>query len=81
MLFRDQWGNMIDIFNKRKKGMHGSAIFSGQPGIGEHRYWYLTITSNQRTRENMPVVLHPYPLHHSQPANCVSGYGRQGLHH
>jgi len=64
MLFRNEWGSMIDIFNKRKKGMRGSAVFTGQPGIGEHHYWYLTVTSNQRTRENMPVVFHPYPLHH-----------------
>jgi hypothetical protein len=59
---------MIDIFNKRKKGIRGSAVFTGQPGIGEHHYWYLTVTSNQQTRENMPVVFHPYPLHHSRPA-------------
>ena len=38
MLFRDEWGTMIDIFNKRKKGKNGSALFSGQPGIGEHDY-------------------------------------------
>jgi hypothetical protein len=42
MLFRNEWGTMIDIFNKRKKGTGGSAIVSGQPGIGEHHYWYLT---------------------------------------
>ena len=36
MLFRNEWGTMIDIFNKREKGIHGSALFSGQPGIGEH---------------------------------------------
>jgi hypothetical protein len=47
MLFRNEWGTMIDIFNKRKKGTDGSALFSGQPGIGEHHYWYLTVTSNQ----------------------------------
>ncbi|KAM6499266.1 hypothetical protein JOM56_004774 [Amanita muscaria] len=35
MLFRNEWGTMIDIFNKRKKGMDGSALFSGQPGIGK----------------------------------------------
>jgi hypothetical protein len=81
VLFRNEWGTMIDIFNKREKGVNGSAIFSGQPGIGEHHYWYLTVTSNQRTRENMPVVFHPYPLYHSCPVNCVPGYARQGLHH
>ena len=47
MLFRNEWGTMIDIFNKRKKGRGGSALFSGQPGIGEHHYWYMTVTSNQ----------------------------------
>jgi hypothetical protein len=41
MLFRNEWGTMIDIFNKRKKGTDGSALFSGQPGIGEHHYWYI----------------------------------------
>jgi hypothetical protein len=38
MLFRNEWGTMIDIFNKRGKGIDGSALFSGQPGIGEHHY-------------------------------------------
>lgn len=35
MLFRSEWGTMIDIFNKGEKGICGSAIFSGQPGIGK----------------------------------------------
>ncbi|KAF8330494.1 hypothetical protein F5887DRAFT_1000167 [Amanita rubescens] len=35
MLFRNEWNTMIDIFNKRKKGKNGSALFSGQPGIGK----------------------------------------------
>jgi hypothetical protein len=39
MLFRNEWNTMIGIFNKRKKCMRGSAVFTGQPGIGEHRYW------------------------------------------
>ena len=43
MLFRNEWGSMIDIFNESQ----GSAVFTGQPGIGEHHYWYLTFTSNQ----------------------------------
>ena len=38
MLFRNEWATMIDIFNKSKNGMDGSALFSGQPGIGEHHY-------------------------------------------
>ena len=81
ILFRNEGGTMIDIFNKSEKGIEGSTIFTGQPGIGEHHYWYLTVTSNQRTRENMPVVFHPYPLHHSFPVNFFPGYVRQGLHH
>ena len=81
ILFRNEWGTMIDIFNNSEKGRQGSTVFSGQPGIGEHHYWYLTVTSNQQTRENMPVVFHPYPLHHSRPANCVPGHARQDLHH
>ncbi|KAM6504274.1 hypothetical protein JOM56_001217 [Amanita muscaria] len=35
LLFRNEWGSMIDIFNKRKRGMRGSAVFTGQPGIGK----------------------------------------------
>ena len=81
MLFRNEWGTMIDIFNDSEKGIEGSAVFTGQPGIGEHHYWYLTVTSNQQTRENMPVVFHSYPLHHSCPVYRVPGYARQGLHH
>jgi hypothetical protein len=41
-LLRKEWGNMVDIFNERKKGTRGSAVFTGQPGIGEHHYYYLT---------------------------------------
>jgi hypothetical protein len=40
ILFRHEWGSIIDIFNERKKGMRGSAVFTGQPGIGEHHYCY-----------------------------------------
>ena len=47
MLFRKEWGTMIDVFNQRQKGILGSAIITGQPGIGERCYWYLTDTSNQ----------------------------------
>ncbi|KIL65168.1 hypothetical protein M378DRAFT_32723, partial [Amanita muscaria Koide BX008] len=34
-LLRKEWGNMVDIFNERKKGTRGSAVFTGQPGIGK----------------------------------------------
>ena len=32
---RDEWRTVIDVFNRRKKGIHGSAVFTGSPGIGE----------------------------------------------
>jgi hypothetical protein len=81
MLLRNEWGDMIDIFNDRKKGIRGSAaVFTGQPGIGEHHYRHLTHTSNQRTRKNKPVVFHPCPLLHSRPASRVSRYGGRCLH-
>lgn len=35
-LLRNEWHSMVDIFNKRQPGLQGSAIFTGQPGIGEH---------------------------------------------
>ncbi|KAF8349128.1 hypothetical protein F5887DRAFT_1156874 [Amanita rubescens] len=35
MLFRNEWGSMIDLFNKREKGIEGSAVFTGQQGIGK----------------------------------------------
>ena len=83
MLFRNEWGTMIDIFNERKHltGIRGSAVFTGQPGIGKRYYCHLTVTSNQRTRKNMPVVFHPHPLHDSRPGIRVSGHARQGLYH
>ncbi|KIL61625.1 hypothetical protein M378DRAFT_166758 [Amanita muscaria Koide BX008] len=34
-LLRKEWGNMVDIFNEREKGTKGSAVFTGQPGIGK----------------------------------------------
>jgi hypothetical protein len=38
MIFiRDEWRTMIDLFNKREKGIRGGAAFTGQPGIGGHR--------------------------------------------
>jgi hypothetical protein len=83
MLFRNEWGSMIDIFNGRKhlKGIRGSAVVTGQPGIGKRHYWHLTVTSNQRTRKKVLVVFHPHPLYDSRPAIRVSGYGRQSLHY
>ena len=33
-LLCNEWGNMVDIFNGRKRGVLGSAVFTGQPGIG-----------------------------------------------
>ena len=83
MLFRNEWGTMIDIFNKRthRKGIRGSAVFTGQPGIGKRLYCHLTVTSNQPTRKNMPVVFHPHPLRDSRPEIRVSGHGRHGLHY
>jgi hypothetical protein len=38
MLIRDEWRAMVDIFNERPKGRRGSAIFTGQPGIGKYCY-------------------------------------------
>lgn len=39
-LIRDEWNTLIDLFNSRKRGVRGSAIFTGSPGIGE-RYCHL----------------------------------------
>ena len=38
MLIRDDWEAVVDIFNSREKGILGSAVIMGQPGIGEHVY-------------------------------------------
>lgn len=35
LLIRDEWDAVIDIFNARKKGIKGSALWTGQPGIGK----------------------------------------------
>ena len=35
MFLRKEWDNMVDIFNKREKGIRKGAVFTGQPGIGE----------------------------------------------
>ena len=34
LLIRDEWDVLIDIFNERKMGIFGSAVWTGQPGIG-----------------------------------------------
>ena len=35
LFIREDWGFMIDLFNKREQGREGGAVFTGQPGIGE----------------------------------------------
>ncbi|KIM91762.1 hypothetical protein PILCRDRAFT_138705 [Piloderma croceum F 1598] len=35
MFIRDEWRTMVNIFNRRKKGIHGGAAFTGQPGTGK----------------------------------------------
>ena len=35
IFLREEWGNMVNLFNKREKGIRGGAVFTGQPGIGE----------------------------------------------
>ncbi|KAF8340993.1 hypothetical protein F5887DRAFT_1224859 [Amanita rubescens] len=39
-LIRDEWNIMINLFNGRKRGVHGSAIFTGSPGIGKTCFLY-----------------------------------------
>lgn len=38
LLIRDEWDAVIDIFNKRPSGKRGSAVWTGQPGIGKRHY-------------------------------------------
>ena len=81
-LLRNEWGNMVDIFNKREVGTEGSAVFTGQPGIGEHCQCVKLILPTDGLmfrRQNLPTVLHSRPLSHSRPANCVSGYNGNSL--
>jgi hypothetical protein len=81
-LLRNEWGNMVDIFNGRQKGVLGSAVFTGQPGIGEHCQsvkFILPTDGLMFQRQNLPTVFHFRPLPHSRPASCVSGYGGKSL--
>jgi len=83
MLIRDDWRDTVDIFNRRRKGTLGSAIVTGQPGIGEH-YCAWPPIFNQCTslrRQNLPFVPHPFPLHYPSPANRVSGQGGSNFLH
>jgi hypothetical protein len=76
-LIRDEWNIMIDLFNGRKRGVRGSAIFTGSPGIGE--YYHLRTRARQLTdhrRQNLPSVLYLNPLPHQRPAGRVSRYVR-----
>lgn len=41
VLIRDEWMTMVDIFNKKQKGVLGSAVYTGQSGIGEYQYCHL----------------------------------------
>jgi len=38
LLIRDEWDPVINIFNKRKIGTHGGALWTGQPGTGKRHY-------------------------------------------
>jgi hypothetical protein len=38
LLIRDEWDVVVDIFNKRETGIRGSALLTGQPGIGKYYY-------------------------------------------
>jgi hypothetical protein len=38
LLIRDEWDAVVDIFNKRKTGIQGSALLTGQPGTGKYYY-------------------------------------------
>ena len=73
-LIRDEWNFMIDLFNARKPGIHGSAIFTGSPGISEH-----LLSSNlcsqltDHQRQNLPLILYLNPLH--QPFVFQNRYG------
>ena len=81
-LLRNEWGNMVDIFNGRQKGVLGSAVFTGQTDIGEHCQWAKFILSTDELmfrRQNLSTVFHFRPLPHSRTANCVSGYGGKSL--
>ena len=82
MLLRNEWGNMVDIFNGRRKGVRGSAVFTGQPGIGENCQCVKLILPTDGLmfrRRNLPIVFHFRPLPHSRPAVCVSGYCGKSL--
>ena len=81
-LLRNEWGNMVDIFNGRQKGVLGSAVFTGQTGIGEHRQcvkFILPTDGLMFWRQNLLIVSNFRPLPHSRPASCVSGYGGKSL--
>ena len=84
ILLRNEWGNMVDIFNKRKKGIGGSAVFTGQPGIGEYCYCFKLVLPTNRLnfeRQNLLTVLYSNPLPHSRPAFRLSRYGGRCFHH
>jgi len=38
LLIRHEWDAVIDLFNKRPSGKRGSAVWTGQPGIGKRHY-------------------------------------------
>ncbi|KAF8622926.1 hypothetical protein AX15_006639 [Amanita polypyramis BW_CC] len=39
-LIREEWNIMIEVFNRRERGISGSAIFTGSPGIGKTCFLY-----------------------------------------
>jgi hypothetical protein len=81
MLLRNEWNNVVDIFNKRLNGIRGCAIFIGLEFVSTVIALEFALSTNGLLFEgqNWLVVLHPYPLHYLCPANCVSGYEGRSL--
>ena len=60
MLLRNEWDNMVDIFNKRKRVIEGGAVVTGEPGIGEcyHCFGLVLLPTNELFLKGKTCLLH-----------------------
>ena len=76
IMIRNEWYDITKLLGDRPKGLKGSVLITGQPGIGENTSYLLNQCPHQclfLLRENMLFVLPPSPAHHQRSADCISG--------
>src|SRR3954462_7912808 len=71
MFIGSEWDSMMKIIDGTLKGVQGSIVVTGQPGISLNHYFFSSLLSSEfLPMQNMFSVLYPHPLPHSITAYC-----------